>query len=88
MKINKYASEVAELKRKRKIANFGCDVCPCCGEDKKSIYYIQKGILDKGINDLLYKIVSKGIFSTKLYRIDCYYCLTCGAEWESEPYED
>ena len=72
---------------RRTIANKGCDVCPCCGENKDAVEYMEEGIFNKGIFSGIVKDYCKGFFKMKYMQIDCYSCETCGAEWESEPYE-
>lgn len=73
---------------RKKIANRGCNVCPCCGETKSWTQYMKEGILNKGIDGgLICKAWAEGLFHTRYIRVDCYSCNTCGAEWESEPYE-
>ena len=71
----------------KKKANIGCNRCPCCGESRSSIQYIQMGRLNKGIISGITKEWTEGFFKTKQMKADCYMCLTCGAEWESEPYD-
>lgn len=87
MKITKSMWQSNESEIRRLKANEGCDVCPCCGEVLSTFEYIKRGKMDKGILTGLYKSYSKGIFKMKYMRIDCYHCLTCDTEWESEPYE-
>lgn len=55
------------------IATQGCDVCPCCGNNRMIINYCRN--------------YAKGLFKTKVYQINVYHCNDCGTEWESEPYE-
>ena len=69
-------------------ANLGCNVCPRCGETKDFFDYMSEG-LNKGLSGTAtYRLetVKVGFFRTRLMRIDCYSCYTCGCEWESEPY--
>lgn len=87
MKITKTNKEYSNEIKRRKDANKGCKVCPCCGEKKTLDYYIEKGKGIKGISGGLYSNIIKGFFNPKILRVDCYRCYTCGAEWESEPYE-
>lgn len=34
------------------------------------------------------KIDVRGVIRMCIYRIECFECKTCGAQWESEPYEN
>lgn len=70
-----------------RITNIGCSKCPCCGETRKSIEYISEGHPNRGIVSGIQKTWAEGFFKIKTMKCDCYHCLTCGAEWESEPYE-
>lgn len=84
----------------RKAALAGCNKCPCCGEDRTFSSYCRDGIINKGIISRtcknwygkkyeLDKSIFYNLFSLekdKYYQIDCFECLTCGAEWESDPY--
>lgn len=87
MKITKTAEKVQAFEKAKMKANAGCEVCPCCGETQSVGYYISKGFLHRGISSGLCKTWVKGIFKIKNMHVDCYRCYTCGAEWESEPYE-
>ena len=87
MKITKWSNEVNISNEKRIIANIGCNICPCCGEVKDTFYYIKQGILNKGIFSGIQKSWIEGFFKMRHMKADCYYCETCGAEWESDPYE-
>ena len=100
MKITKTAKECLVENQIRKAALAGCDKCPCCGEDKSAISYYKNGITNKGIlpgacknwygkkhetdRGILYYLFKPEKY--KYYQIDCFSCLTCGAEWESDPY--
>lgn len=91
MKITKTSTDQSYMASVKEMANRGCDRCPCCGESKTSGYYMaQEGYLSrKGIHPAGIKIRSKGGLFTKVrvMQVDCYRCGTCGAEWESDPYE-
>ena len=87
MKITKTNKEVLNRNIRKERANIGCDVCPCCGENKTFSEYLNEDVYDKGINDTICKNYCVGLFKMKHMQIDCYKCETCGAEWESEPYE-
>ena len=78
-----------KLKEAEHIAKLGCDKCPCCGETKTTNdYYFDEHIISKGIEDdgVVRKWVGR-MKDKKLYETAYYKCLTCGARWESEPYE-
>lgn len=87
MRITKTSDRVSSLESAKRIANIGCNKCPCCGETKSSISYYSLGEINKGIVSGLSKTWAEGFFKMKSMKCDCYHCLTCGAEWESEPYE-
>lgn len=76
MKITKTSDRAAFLKKAKENANKGCDKCPCCGENYKGFSPLIKTWYEGGI-------LKKG----KHMKIDCYTCESCGAEWESDPYE-
>lgn len=87
MRITKNRTQHKAAESMRIIANRGCDVCPICGETKTLGQYISKeSIVLKGISGGTHKTKVKGIFNTHVMHADCYHCLTCGAEWESEWY--
>lgn len=87
MKITKSSKEVASFTAMKSAANAGCNVCPCCGEAKLWSDYMKEGILNKGIMAGLSKTWAEGVFRMRSMRCDCYKCYSCGAEWESEPYQ-
>lgn len=88
MRITKTAERVSELKHAERIVNIGCNKCPCCGETKQHWDYFRKGIYDKGLSSVgTCKTWVDGLFRMKHMKCDCYKCYTCGAEWESEPYQ-
>ena len=87
MKVTKTADYVSALNAQKASANAGCQQCPCCGETKKDWEYIEEGIINKGISGGWYKSWAEGWFRMRSMRCDCYKCYTCGAEWESEPYQ-
>lgn len=87
MKIVKTAKKHKGYNLQKQKANEGCMICPCCGETKTVDYYINKGKGIKGISGGIYSTQTSGLFNTKVLRVDHYVCNTCGAEWESEPYE-
>lgn len=77
MKIIKTKEQVDALRLNKEKANEGCDRCPCCGKKY-------------GLNGLLLpmsKTWCTGFFKTRHYKIDTYICSSCGAVWESDPYE-
>lgn len=84
MRITKTSEQASAKINMRKKANKGCDVCPCCGENMPTTYYGPfefKGILTGPQKR------GNGFFSS-LMVCDLYFCKTCGAEWESDPYPD
>lgn len=73
MKITRIAKYPTIMQHERYEANIGCDICPCCGEDKeiaKTFYSFQKGFIRK-----------------KMYGVDRYFCKKCESRWESECFE-
>lgn len=87
MKITRTKQQIDAAKMRKEIANNGCDVCPCCGETKSIRDYMDKRIFFKGIKHSTPYCIDKGFIRIKQFYIDRYECLTCGAKWESEPYE-
>ena len=87
MKSIRTSAQAANLNMSKQNANIGCNVCPCCGETKDSFNYFAAGKSRKGLLRGLQKTWVEGLFKMKNMKCDCYKCLTCGAEWESEPYE-
>ncbi len=87
MKITKSASAVAISRTQKALANVGCQKCPCCGETKTSIEYMMEGVAAKGVSSGLIKTWVEGTFRIRHMRCDCYKCYSCGAEWESDPYQ-
>lgn len=86
MKITKTSHDANIESAARTAANIGCDKCPKCGEYHPMEEYVKDSTMGKGIISLGPRIVTKGLIKLKIYNIDCYKCLTCGTEWESEPY--
>lgn len=61
--------------------------CPNCGETKRSIEY-GYDFYNKGISKMVKsREYTTGLFRKKYWKVDRYYCLTCGCEWEGEPRE-
>jgi len=87
MKITKTANRNTYLNQQETKANKGCHICPCCGETRDMGYCIRKGILDKGIMSGMCSTWAEGFIKNRNMKTDHYHCLTCGAEWESDPYE-
>lgn len=91
MKIVRTAQAVKDFKQRKINANKGCNVCPCCGESRRWVDCRNNGLLNQGIfHGYGYtKYVSYGFLGlkSKLMHIDTYTCETCGAKWESDPYE-
>lgn len=69
-------------------ANVGCDECPTCGETNSFSSYKKQGIFTKGIDSGWNRTWLAGADCNTKMRCDCYHCLTCGASWESKPYQD
>lgn len=88
MKIVKTSKEARQEKMGREAANAGCTICPCCGEKKSWWHYMRKGKPNKGVSSHgIVRRWSQGVFRPRMMQCDVYYCNTCGAEWESDPYE-
>lgn len=87
MKITKTLKTTISFDTMKAIANDGCNVCPCCGEAKSWVDYTKEGILEKGVMKGTCKTWVEGIFHMRNMKCDCYKCYSCGAEWESEPYQ-
>lgn len=85
MKITKTNKDVINRNHRKSLANEGCDKCPCCGETKELRFDYENGTT--GIDSGMRRDWREGFFKPKHMRVDCYTCHTCGAEWESEPYE-
>lgn len=73
-----------ELETNRRKANEGCRTCKRCGE--MNAFYVTLDGRVGGISTS-YEVWSEGFLKLKHMRKDKYCCRTCGAEWESEPYE-
>lgn len=77
MQITKTSDRAAYLKQARRVANDGCDKCPCCGETYRGFFAPP-----------VRAWYERGLFRTGRHvAVDCYTCDACGAEWESDPYE-
>ena len=90
MKITKMGIDpehIAKLRELEKIAKLDCDKCPCCGEAKSFDEYFDENIIDKGIIESSGRELIGKWNNRKLYETTYYRCKTCGAMWESEPYE-
>ena len=100
MRITKTQKDCFREKQIRNTAIAGCDTCPCCGETRNSLSYYKDGITNKGIitgtckhwlgkkyeydKSIFYSLFS--LEKNRYWKVDCFSCLTCGTEWESEPY--
>lgn len=71
------------------LANAGCSKCLCCGEEKGRNEYLREGITNKGIfvSWPILTVTPRLFRHTKHEETIMYRCYTCGASWESEPYE-
>ena len=88
MRVTRTSQDHEDRMTRKAIANRGCNVCPCCGETKTVMEYFNDEVLHKGIfGGLTCKSWAKGLFRLKYMQTDCYSCETCGAKWESDPYE-
>lgn len=87
MKITKGADKLAQEKLNKERASIGCDKCPVCGETRKFMDVLTKEKKTGGILASTCTTYSKGFFKSRSYRVDHYSCQTCGAKWDSEPYE-
>ena len=88
MKITKTDKDASRLAAKKAAANEGCDVCPCCGENRKMSECISAGSKKQGIDHCGVTVWTTGLIFTKNMAKDRYCCLSCGAEWESDAYEE
>lgn len=77
MKVTKTSDRASFLKIAKSNANKGCSKCPCCGKAYNRLLlppiktWYEGGFFKKG----------------KSMKVDCYTCDSCGAQWESDPYE-
>ena len=86
MRITKYGKLPDEKINEYEEANQFCHVCPVCFEEIPETKYWYKGVMTKGITKtILVRYWSKGFHKYK-GTITAYRCITCGTEWESEPY--
>ena len=75
MKITKTSDRASFLKMAKQNAIKGCNKCPCCGEAHNGFTPVKSW-------------VEGGFFKKEKHlEVKCYTCRSCGAEWESEPYE-
>ena len=90
MKIT-YNPKKDPFKELERIASADCDKCPICGETK-DFHLSKPGDLTSlsGISQLSCTTWAEGGFlfgRTKHYKIKHYICHTCGATWDSEPFQ-
>lgn len=72
----------------RRKANIGCDVCPVCGEARSHAKCVEKGLGAVGIEQEYPKrVIVGGPLNPRIRYIDKYSCWSCGASWESEPFD-
>ena len=62
MKVIKSGDRVGYLEQEKSKANIECSICPNCGEINDTIYYLHKGVANKGIMSGLCKTWAKGFF--------------------------
>ena len=88
MLITKTPNETRERKRQIELANAGCHKCPYCGEQMDLSEALNKGyVLNKGISMYtIQRLYKTGFLKSEYKTVSLYRCLTCGAEWESDPY--
>lgn len=80
-----------------------CSICPFCGETRDYIDSIKEGLDYKdwygidsicktwyGRNDEFEPFSFKKLIPQKWkhWKVVCFSCKTCGAKWESDPYEN
>lgn len=83
MKITKLPDDMDPYKIAEKLAEEEGKRCPCCGEEK-SFYTSLRG----GIRELLCSDTKTiGLIHRREIAWKKFRCSTCGAEWQSEPYE-
>lgn len=87
MRVTRTPEDAFYAQRWKRWANAGCEVCPCCGERKTEMEYCEEGVYNKAVSGGTCKRWAKGLFRVRYIQVDRYWCYTCGAEWESEPYE-
>jgi hypothetical protein len=71
---------------KRKLANIGCNVCPCCGEKRKFSVNLFTGKPYGILKSYFVRSESHTFSNRKEARYDMYSCTSCGAKWESDAY--
>ena len=88
MKITKLPNEQEPKYISKQKALEGCYKCPYCGEDSSWEYNIMVKGYDEGVEqDEIFANKKVFINLFKIYKKTTFACHTCGAEWESEPYE-
>lgn len=87
MKVTKSVDDVKRFNTNKSIGNRGCDVCPNCGERSDYFDNLCSGKKTGGIMDTGARTWANGFFKTRYWKADTYKCMTCGCEWESDPYE-
>ena len=76
MKITRTSDRAVFLKTAKQNANKGCDKCPCCGKEYNGVSLISKTWYESGF-----------LKKPRHMKVNYYSCSSCGAEWESDPYE-
>ena len=75
MKITKYPDDMNPYKIAEDLARKECRVCPCCGR--------KEGVQERLINNRK----TDGFFHRKTIDYLSFRCWSCGAQWDSEPFE-
>lgn len=75
MKITKYPNDMDPYKIAEDLARKECKVCPCCGR--------RESVMERWCDNE--KTV--GIIHRKTINWLSFKCLSCGAQWDSEPFE-
>jgi hypothetical protein len=89
MKITKLPNKYDEEVHKKEVANEACNKCPFCGETKTSLEYLSEiHKTNSGIQCLPVEIHEEKWLNPKIINKNQYHCYECGAEWESNLYNN